>query len=266
MRCCLLLVVLHATSTVLHSVVEMRLHKQCYCSAPPVHRESLGNAGGRTRGITIPNDARPALSVGSRNANLNGRRRTRPAAAKISASPQFLLTIVCARDPFQAVDVNQVELLRCQSGEPCYTMPCHAATLPRPRGFMGTRACAYMKLKCVGGDLIVFERVNCLLKTFKPHTKRWCGWFMRTHEPPSLQPGSGPQRSDDSNARHKEAESNRMSRPHEPAETVTVWDRESTRRPNFKRQATHFPRHKAPQFHPHGGNLMTHQRREARGR
>lgn len=135
MRCCLLLVVLHATSTVLHSVVEMRLHKQCYCSAPPVHRESLGNAGGRTRGITIPNDARPALSVGSRNANLNGRRRTRPAAAKISASPQFLRTIVCARDPFQAVDVNQVELLRCQSGEPCYTMPCSNAA--SPTGFHG---------------------------------------------------------------------------------------------------------------------------------
>jgi hypothetical protein len=138
-------------------------------STSPVHRESLGNAGGRMRNIYCHDD-RPALSGGVRNADLSGRRRT--CSQDISLSSTVPQSVVCARDLIQAVDVNQVELLHRQSGEPCHAMQ---QTLVCPRGFMVNRACAYMENEMFGDDLSVFERVNCLLKTFKPHMRRWCG-------------------------------------------------------------------------------------------
>jgi hypothetical protein len=45
MRCLLFLLVMQHPKCRTPSAVEMRLDKQYYYSAPPLHRESLGNAG-----------------------------------------------------------------------------------------------------------------------------------------------------------------------------------------------------------------------------
>ncbi|KAL3594756.1 hypothetical protein FPOAC2_09073 [Fusarium poae] len=195
------------------------------------------------------------LEGGSRNADLNGRRRTRLAAAKISASLQFPWTIACARDPFQTVDVNQVELLRCQSGEPCHAMPCSNAV--SPTGFHGYQGMCLHKIEMCRRRFDRFRTCKLPSKNVQASHEKMV-WLVheQTH---NCNQGSALDGLTIPTLGIMKLKSNRMSWPHEPAQ------RQSTRRPNFKRQAMHFLGHRrrteyyVPQFHPHGVNLMTHQ-------